>query len=448
MALASDEGEPSNGVSVQQAAKLRPIQLSPAKSPAKTTQAAPRLLANTPAPKSQATPTTQPSRPAPQAKPVVRLAATPQRGSRDLASDLPATIEANPYARTSDAARGPSRRRVTVAADATEPSDRSRALLAEAHGLAADAGSYEDFSKVIKRCRYVLAIDKSTQAKAYANQLAGWALTKRGDTLDADGRYEESRIDYQEALRADAECWRAEHALGVLAAREGDTDTALTHFNRTIELNPEHAKAYSNRAALSVQAGAYEAALRDYGEAIAVDPDLAVAHTGRGRVCHMLGRMDEGLQHLDAAAILEPNDAMIATGRGDLLTDLGHYGQALAAYERAIVLDPASPAAYRNLAWMQATCPIGAFRNPESAMRNVERAAQLAGAADDLTLDTKAAALAALGRFEEAKQLQQEAIELAPESDSDVYQERLALYERGEAFTSRPVGVRQATYLK
>lgn len=337
---------------------------------------------------------------------------------------------------------------VNLPVEDAEPSERSRALLAEAHDLAATAANYEEFSAVVQRCRYVLAIDKSSEAKAYANQLAGWALTKRGDTLDSDGRFDEARIDYQEALRADSECWRAEHALGVLAARGGDADTALACFNRTIELNPEHAKAYSNRAALSVQAGRYEEALTDYAEAIAVDPDLSVAHTGRGRVCHMLGQMDEGLQHLDAAQVLDPQDAMIATGRGDLLTDLGHYGQAISAYQRAIVLEPQSAPAYRNLAWLQATCPVESFRDGEAALRNVERAAELSSEVDDLTFDTKAAALATLGRFDEAKELQQRAIELAPESDGGVYRERLAMYELGEAFTSQPVGVQQATYTK
>lgn len=414
---------------------------------------APKVIASKSAPMPASVATPKPvQETAPLPKTVVNLPAEPKTFTRPVASDLPARAPKRTapqrYTNTARIALQPKRRPATPPADATEPGERARTLLAEAHAMAASAAEYEQFSAVIKRCRYVLAIDKSTLAKAYANQLAGWALTKRGDTLNEVGRYDEARIDYQEAIRADIECWRSEHALGVLAARNGDATTALDHFNRTIELNPEHAKAYSNRAALAVQAGDYQGAIRDYGEAIAIDPDLAVAHTGRGRVCHMLGRMDEGLQHLDAAAILAPEDAMIATGRGDLLTDLGHYGQALAAYKRAILLDPEAPAAYRNLAWMQATCPVDAFRSPEAAMQNVERAAQLSGTVDDLTLDTKAAALAALGRFEEAMQLQQEAIELAPQSDNRVYRERLALYERGETFTSRPVGVRQATYTK
>lgn len=368
----------------------------------------------------------------------------------EKAPTLVAPKSAPKYARTTPGSmvRKAARPQPVVQPADAEPSERSRALLAEAHGLAASAAGYEDFTAVIQRCRYVLAIDQSKEAQAYANQLGGWALTKRGEKLETEGRFEEASNDFHDALASDPECWRAIHALGVLAAREGNADEAARRFDETIELNPEYAKAYSNRAALAVQNGDYQAALHDYQRAIEIDPDMAIAHTGRGRVCHMLGLLDQGLQHLDAAAMLDPTDGMIAIGRGDLLTDLGRYGQALQAYQRAIELEPNLAAAHRNLAWMQATCPVETFRDGESALKHAELAERLVQEADDLTLDTKAAALAAVGRFDEAKELQREAIELAPESDAGVYLERLSLYERGESFTSKPVAIRQATYMK
>lgn len=326
-----------------------------------------------------------------------------------------------------------------------QPSQRARDLLTEAHGFANRADDYDDYSAIVKRCRYVLAIDGSSQATAYANQLAAWALIERGESLDEVGRNAEAKIDYREALRCDPESWRAVHNLGVAAARDGNRDEALQRFNHTIDINPEYAMAYANRAALSVQSGDYRAAMDDYQRAIDIDPDLAMAHSGRGRVCHMLGRLDEGLRHLDAAEILDPKSATIAGGRADLLVDLGRYGQAKEAYERAIKLDSKSPAAYRNLAWMQATCPIESFRDGDAALENTAKAERLMGRADDLMLDTKAAALAAIGRFGEASTVQQEAITMAPRADAAAYRERLALYEQGEAFTSRPVSAVQQT---
>ena len=330
-----------------------------------------------------------------------------------------------------------------------EPSDRAKMLLNEAHLLAQEAHSAEHYTGIVQRCRYVLAFDKSPQAVAYAHELGAWSLNCRGEVLMEQGRVVEAEADFLDALATDAECWRAEHNLGVVEMRRGNTEQSREHFDRTLELNPEFSKAYSNRAALAVQAGDFDSAMTDYERAVEADPDLAVAHTGRGRLCHMLGHVQQALRHLDAAALLSPHDAAIAIARGDLLVDLGRYGPARSAYERAIKLKPESPIAYRNLAWLQATCPVEAFRDGAAALRNAERASDLSEEEDDIALDTYAAALAAAGRFEEAAEVQQRAAEIAPETDAEAYLNRLALYQNGEAFTSRPInGVMQASYTK
>lgn len=344
--------------------------------------------------------------------------------------------------------QNPFAKRAPIADASKQPSERSRALLSEAHSLAEYAASREEFTSIIQRCRYVLAIDDSQQAVDYANELAGWGLNKRGELLLDQGRNAEARVDFNDAINCDKTCWRAEHNLGVIKAQSGDFLIAKRHFDRTLELNPEFAKAYANRAALLVQSSNYQGALADYQRAIEVDPDLAMAHAGRGRVCHMLGNLEQALRHLDAAELLSPNDAMISQGRGDLLVDLGRYGQARQAYEQAIMLAPNQPNAYRNLAWMLATCPSDTFRNGEEALANAQLALELTQKPDDIALDTHAAALAAVGRFDEAIPMLKEAIKMAPKADAEVYTERLAMYEAGQAFTSVPVGLlKQATYI-
>lgn len=325
-----------------------------------------------------------------------------------------------------------------------EPTERSRILLSEAHGLAQDAENIEQYTAIVQRCRYVLAIDDAPIAVGYANELASWALNKRGEDLLDQGRNAEATVDFNDAIHCNNDCWRAIHNLGVLQAQSGDYESAGMHFNKALALNPEYAKAYANRAALHVQSAKYQEALVDYQRAIQIDPDLAMAHSGRGRVCHMLGYLEQALRHLDAAQLLTPSDATICLGRGDLLVDLGRYGQARQAYEQAIELEPKSANAYRNLAWMQATCPSNTFRNGEEALANAIRASELAGTPDDITLDTHAAALATLGRFDEAVGMIKTAIEIAPASDVSAYTERLQMYLRKEAFLSQPFGMVQS----
>lgn len=333
------------------------------------------------------------------------------------------------------------------AATQSGPTPRAVEILAQANALAQRSQTEADFSLVAQHCRHVQAIDNSPAADAYSRQLAAWALNKRGETRADAGRRDEAMTDFNDALAMDPTRWRAIHNRGVLLAQAGSFAEAFEAFNQTLRHNPRFAKAYSNRAALFVQAGDFAAAMEDYRRAIEANPDLAIAHKGQGRVCHMLGKMDQALRHLDAAALLSPQDASVLSCRADLLVDMGRYAAAAESYRSAIAVDPQMPAAYRNLAWLQATCPENAYRDAASAVANATQALELAGVEDDISLDTLAAAQAASGDFESAATTLRKAIAIAPAGDQAVYAERLSLYQSGKPFTSSPVeDVQQAGY--
>ncbi|MEM9186582.1 MAG: tetratricopeptide repeat protein [Planctomycetota bacterium] len=323
--------------------------------------------------------------------------------------------------------------------EGARPSRRAVALLADANQHAQTAKTEAQFTNLVQRCRHVLAIDNSKTVVKYSKQLASWALNRRGELRADEGRRDEALTDFADALAMDPTRWRAIHNRGVLLAQSGDFAEAFDAFNATIELNPKFAKAYSNRASLYVQAGDFESALEDYSLAITADPDLAIAHKGQGRVCHMLGQMERALRHLDAAVLLAPRDASVAGCRADLLVDMGRYNAARLAYADAIRLDPNLASAYRNLSWLQSTCPDRRYAAPTEAVANANKALELSGVEDDISLDTLAAALASAGDFRGATEAIRRAIELAPASDQPVYIERLSLYESGKAFTSEPV---------
>jgi tetratricopeptide (TPR) repeat protein len=329
-------------------------------------------------------------------------------------------------------------------AEAKTPADR---LILEAHGLAAKAEHEDDFTRIIETCRRARVSQPSTPLGDYATQLSGWALNRRGQLKADAGRIKEAMLDFDDAIRANPELWRALHNRGVLHAQAGKFEPAFDDINRTIQINPEFAKAHSNRAALFVVAGDLPSAMEDYRRAIELDPNLAVAHRGRGRVCHLLGRLDDGLDHYDAAVQLTPDDAYAVACRADLLTDLGRYVDAAAGYDRAIELDPQSVGAYRGSAWLLATCPEQSVRNAELAIERAQKAIELDGKGDAVNFDTLAAAQASAGDFSVAMQTMRRAIELAHDDDRDVYQDRLMLYQRAKPYRIAPLrDVTQVNY--
>ncbi len=319
--------------------------------------------------------------------------------------------------------------------------------LVEAHRQAATASSQEDFSRIITSCRRSLAHQSDGSAGQYARQLASWALNRRGQIEAAAGHATEALHDFEEAIHFDPERWRAIHNRGVLMAQAGKFELAFDDFTHTIELQPEYAKAYSNRAALLVVAGRLEQAADDYQQAVNLDPGLAVAQRGLGRCCHALGRLDESLARFDAAVQLDANNAYTLACRGDLLTDLGQYAEAAADYNRALRIEPRSVEAFRGSAWLLSTCPDSSVRNPQLAVERAQAAMQLDRKQDAVNYDTLAAALANAGQFRTAANTVRQAIDLAPDDQRSVYENRLQLYEHSQPFRIAPLRpVSQASY--
>lgn len=324
--------------------------------------------------------------------------------------------------------------------DAQPSRDKAVEYLTRASKLSQTAASEEEYTQVLQLCRSALAIDNSENVQRYSNELASWALNRRGEAKSDRGESREAMLDFEDALRLDPKRWRAIHNRGVIAAQEGRFAEAFDDFNLTLELNPKFAKAYSNRAALFVQAGDLQSALDDYQQAITFDPELAIAHKGRAKICHLIGDFDGALRHFDAAMLLAPEDATIVNYRGDLQCDIGRYSDAARSYRQAIELDPNLADAYRNLAWLAATCPNQELRNPQAAMALAHKMMELTPQPGDLEHDTLAAAYAISGDYPRALAEMDKAIQLSPPEGVENYKWRRKLYEQQRPYITEPTG--------
>jgi tetratricopeptide (TPR) repeat protein len=164
-------------------------------------------------------------------------------------------------------------------------------------------------------------------------------------------------------------------------------------------------------------------------------------------VCHLLGQLDEAIGHYDAAVQLAPEDGYAVACRADLLTDMGRYADATADYNLAIEIDPQSAHAYSGSAWLLATCPDDSVRDPQLAIERARMAIELSGKEDAVSFDTLAAAQASAGDFTAAAQNARQAIDLAPDNEREVYQDRLSLYQHAKPYRIAPLReVTQASY--
>lgn len=313
-------------------------------------------------------------------------------------------------------------------------------LLVEAYQLSLTASSEEEYSQIVRGCADAMRKGLDGENRKFGLELSAWALNRRGQIRADLGQRDVAVADFRAALEFDPQCWRALHNRGVTFAQGGQFAEAFDDVTKVIQINPQFAKAYSNRATLYMQAGDFEKALCDFQSALAIDPAMAPALIGKARVCHLTGRLEEALASFDAAIEQDDAGAETVCSRGDLLVDLGRYGEALQDYARAIDMDPKFEHAYRNGAWLLATCPDDSIRDADGAIKGAQAALACDYGERHAALDTLAAALANAGRFEEAIGTLQQAIEIAPEAAVPAYQARQQLYETGQPFRTHPVG--------
>ena len=169
-------------------------------------------------------------------------------------------------------------------------------------------------------------------------------------------------------------------------------------------------------------------------EALRLRPDWGAARLVLATALLQSGRPKEAAPLLDPALSSNAEPAPLWAARGVLSTMLGDEFAAAAAYERSVALDPDDWEVRNNLAWIRAASPHAELRDVEAAL--VHSAAALAqNTGDPWVLGTRAGALAAAGRSEEAAAHQARAIaaleRTGPRDPLPEFRKRLEHYRRG-----------------
>ena len=83
---------------------------------------------------------------------------------------------------------------------------------------------------------------------------------------------------------------------GIECNKNKQWDEALTHFNKAIEIDPDHADSYYHRGAAYYWKGMIDEALSDCGKSIELNPSNTEAYYSKGRVCEETNRISEAVE--------------------------------------------------------------------------------------------------------------------------------------------------------
>ena len=220
---------------------------------------------------------------------------------------------------------------------------------------------------------------------AAASASRGWAFLQSGDFRTAEH-------EFAAALKAQPAFYPAETSLGYLELARKDAKAALPHFDRALELNPQHDDVSAllgrgqtllalnrdadaigafemalaadpsqtelarrvevmkfrtveqglARAREAARAGRLDEAAQAYSAAIASSPDSAFLYRELAGVEKQKGDSEAALEHFRKAATLDPGDAKTLTQIGEILEADGDFDEAAKAYADAAAIEPSA----------------------------------------------------------------------------------------------------------
>lgn len=374
-----------------------------------------------------------------------------------LACGLQANLQSQtfrPRAQTSYSVDGP--RVQSVRPLSQEQPGKATAVsndLLQIYGQTGAAKTEADFTSIARATAKVLGESKRSKAdREYASSLLAWALNRRGElrseqasdlvsngqTARAAELDSQAADDFATAVEYSPTNWRHRHNYAIALALRGDYSKAIGQLDQTIKLNPQYANARFNRGELHFETGNFKAAEQDYTQAIELTADSQY-FSSRAHCRFMLENYDLALSDYQQAVKLSSENATYQTDLGDAYQFLGRWEEAAKAYRAAVAADNTHCRAYQNAAWLMATCPDERVRNRDLALSAAKKALELAGSRTPETVETIAAATAAMGKYKEAVKLQEEALQLAVKNQADEQEvtelkQRLEIYRAGRSY--------------
>jgi protein O-mannosyl-transferase len=175
---------------------------------------------------------------------------------------------------------------------------------------------------------------------------------------------------------------------------------------------------------------------------IAVTSNNDFAHASFADLLLREGRINESIDHSKEALRIRPNNSDAHNNLALALINRGDVDGALTHFKKSLEIQPGNMNAQCNLAWILATSADSSLRDGAKAVALAENVARRAGHPNPMVLRTLAAAYAETGRFSEAIDAAQDALQLAMNQGNQALADDLRLnianYERNFPLRSAP----------
>jgi tetratricopeptide (TPR) repeat protein len=234
-----------------------------------------------------------------------------------------------------------------------------------------------------------------------------------GYIVASQGKLDEAIVHFNEALVLDPNQPQVHINLGSAYQHKGRIDDAIGSFKEALRLAPANADAGISLASALAAQNKLDEAIVVYGEVLAKNPDNVKAHFNVGFLLGRQNKVAEAVKHFEACVRLQPDHALALYQLGVAAAMSGQTPRAIELYREALKHAPENPETLMNLAWIFATNADAKLRDGAEAVRLATKANELLRGQHPGALATLAAALAQEGKFPEATQTAQQALDRA-----------------------------------
>ncbi len=298
------------------------------------------------------------------------------------------------------------------------------------------------------------------------------ALARISDALYAVGDLEQARTMLLRLIAQDNQAYRGLTLLGLAEKQLGLSDEATEHLKRSLDLDPNQTDAMVALAALHMKQGRtddglalleklkkvagksenlriqigwelgqinqHELAIAYFQDALSVNPNAFQAKLGIANVMQSKNEPEQAQQIYRELLASNPELAEARIGLAYSLQSQKQFDSALVQFNEALRITPGNPMLQAAIAWILATHPDSARRDPQRAISLAESAWERTGQRAPQAADALAAAYAAGGQFDKAIAIADKAIAAASESKmaslaQDILQ-RKVLYQNKQPY--------------
>lgn len=291
---------------------------------------------------------------------------------------------------------------------------------------------YEQAEKFLKK---MLEIQADPPVK---NEINAIAYRRLGELMLTQNQVDRAFDYYENAV---AETNFADSSMRTLIEQSlvnDRVDRAVTFLKKRLQSNPSQERVRLSLAELLGRAQRGSEAIETLREGLKLTPDSVRLHFALSRILAGNGQFDDAISELQSVIELRPDQPAPYAEMAAIYLMQSNPKAAVETARRGLTKHPNFPDLANTAAWILASSADESLRDAETAVKLAKRACQATGYSHANYLDTLATAYAAAGKFDEAVQTEQRAIEIAKQRPAGVniteLEARLELFEAQKPF--------------